>query len=113
MLDIDQPVAEPIAFENIGIRLLADLALELFPSVADEVLFLFLYHFLLQPSLQTLVVDVLARSIALARVKQRVLRGRRVVPANFALNVRSRGRVDDTAVDLYSLFFKLLSQTIA
>jgi hypothetical protein len=45
--DVDEAIADAVALEDVGVRLLADLALELLPGVADQILLLFFDHFLL------------------------------------------------------------------
>lgn len=69
LLNINQSIREAPRLENIGIRFLADLALKLLPSVAYQIGLLPFDHFLFQPVLETIVVDVLARSSTLTRIE--------------------------------------------
>ena len=110
-LDVDEAIADPVALEDVGVWLLADLALKLLPGVADQILFLFFDHFLLQPMLEALVVDEPDRAVAHAAVEERVLACGRVFPADLALHV-VLGGVDDAAVDLDRLFLELLAQAV-
>jgi len=109
--DVNEAIADAVALEDVGVRLLADLALELLPGVADQILFLFFDHFLLKPMLEALVMDEPDRAVAHAAVEERVLTCGRVFPADLALHV-VLGGIDDTAVDLDRLFLELLAQAV-
>jgi len=70
-LDVDQLEEVVVALENVGVTLLADLALELFPVVARHIFTIFFNVPLrLYPILKTLEVDQADRTSALARQNQ-------------------------------------------
>lgn len=57
-LHVDEPkLAATRRDKHVGVRLLADFALELLPGVGNAVLVLLKRHLLLQPKLETVVVD--------------------------------------------------------
>jgi hypothetical protein len=57
-------------------------------------------------------MDVSNRTIALAGIQKRVLRGRSVVPADLALNVRACFGINNPAVDLNSFLLELIAKGI-
>lgn len=97
-LHIRQSVRNTIWSEHIGVWFLADFALELFPSVGNEVFVLLLYHLLLEPKLEALIMNETHWAVALARVEQWIFDRGGIVPAYLALDVWVVRRIDDTAV---------------
>jgi hypothetical protein len=73
LLHIDKPVRYAVRSKDIRIWFLADLTLKLLPGVRNEILLLLLGHFLLEPVLKTLVMNVSHGAIALATIEERIL----------------------------------------
>jgi len=108
VLDVDQPVLVVVGLEDVRVRLLADLALKLLPSVGYQVLVFFLLHLLLQPVFEAVVVDVSDRPITLAGIQEGILDGGVGLPADFALDI-SVALVCSSALNLDALLFEFLS----
>ena len=86
-INVDQSVADPIRLEDIWVRRLADLALELLPHVRDLVRLLFDLHLLLQPVFEAIIMDIAHGTITFTGVQQRISAGLLSTPANLTLNL--------------------------